>query len=164
MDGSTPYVPTAENRRTIDQDKSRWFVRTAKKKWEGRKTMKLTVKGEDIVPYGGGLFSIRLTPEKMREVYVEQKRQYMAKELAQAVKERIAAAGVDDRYANDWPARFGEKFSVSAMSSRYGDDAIRELHSEAIRMQVDKGLEICGIDPDTMLPGGEVNWEEIEKI
>lgn len=115
--------------------------------------MKLIVKGENITPYGSGMFMNDLDPASMMRVYEEQKRQLIAEDIACDVEARSCGCGMEDSFAEDWPFRFGESIASRVVSAIDGSDWIGQQRSETISECVEKELKAIGIDPNTMKKG-----------
>lgn len=112
--------------------------------------MKLTVKGENIIPYGSGMYSVELTDEMMRQVYEEQRRISVREDIAMELEGRIYECDMEEMYTKDWPHVFGDHLASSVIVSIDKNSDIQDQYSTLIVQHVENALRKNGINPDTM--------------
>lgn len=101
-------------------------------------------------PHYGDIYEIEMTPEELRGAYETMKLCYYAQDIAQNVSERIEDAGVNDRFAPDWPMRFGDASATRLRSLMEGSERFGEVWHDLVDSVVTEVLREYNFDPETM--------------
>ena len=112
--------------------------------------MKITRNVNEIGKGYGGVVEIELTPKEVLEAYELQRKEYMAQDIAQNISDRIEDDGLEDKFAEDWSMRVGERYASDFVSRLDNYDYYWEIYNDFLRETVERYLRELGYDPDTM--------------